>query len=100
MWPWQRPSVAEQALTLLREQNAAQTALLTELVGAVRAQTELAQSQWELMTRPTADPKVRLMTPAVEAQYERQRATPKVRAIDPKGILAGLGEDWDKELYG
>jgi hypothetical protein len=107
------PSKFDQLLTVLREDRAAQAAttaaqlaLLTTFVEGARAQTELAVRQFALLAPPTTAPnEVRMRTPAIEADLERQYLNAKAphRAesyIDPAQILSDLQREFDADQAG
>lgn len=108
---WSRlfgPSRAERAEALtremlgaLRDERAALTAVLTKALDNAEAQTALTRAQYDLLTAPVGEAQVRLMTPAIEAQYERDRmaaatvpVTPAHTPISPERLLADLKKDF------
>lgn len=74
-----RPKWA-QVLDVLREDRAANSAILTELLGAVKAQQDLAKAQFDALAFAGGEPTtVHLRTPAEEAHFEHLRALTRVR---------------------
>lgn len=101
------PSRADAAETLtrdliavLREERATQAALLTQFIEGSKAQTALVQAQFALLTTPVAAPEVRLMTPAHEAAYERNRVmngatpVPLFKPLSTQALLDDLARDF------
>lgn len=105
---WSRlfgPSTTDKLLDVLREDRAAQTALLTSLIDATRAQSALAQQQLDLLKAPPEPPIVRVMDDAAEAAYERKRRQAKIgseipegsQVIDPDALMAALAAEFRAE---
>lgn len=98
-----RADAAESAnaalLAMLREDRAAYSVVLAKFLDNAEAQTALARAQFDLMTAPTGPTEVRLMTPAIEAQYERDRLAPHttpapLTTLDPSQLLSDLARDF------
>jgi hypothetical protein len=96
------PSKFDRMLDILREDRAATMALMTALVDSTKAQADLAAKQLALLTAPTDAPRVHVMTPAVEAAYERQRnaaaktPTPGTTIV-PDTLLAALTQQFAED---
>ncbi len=73
MWPWTRPSTTDGLLEGLLAQQAAQTAALTEAIKALSTFADIQKAQSDAILAPVDPPKVRLMTPDIEAAYARER---------------------------
>lgn len=97
---FRRPSTTDRLLDVLREDRAAQTALMQELVAAVRATADVSHQQLALLTAPTEAPRVRVMTDLDEAANDRARRAARettdphaFRTIDPTSFLAEVTSD-------
>lgn len=93
------PSTADRLLEVLREDRAAQTTLLVSLIDSIRAQSDLAKRQLDLLAAPAGTPEVRVMTDADEARYERERLSHKadpstLRTLDPEALFDDLARDF------
>lgn len=101
---WQRlfgPSQVDRVLDVLKEDRAASAALTAALIEAIKDQTALTRKQLDLLTAPTEPPKVRVMTRAHEAEYEKLRQEAdnvrKVRTVNPDTFLASTEAEFARE---
>ena len=92
------PTQVDRVLEVLREDRAAQTALVTAVIDTLKVTGELQKQQLALMTAPVEAPIVRVMTPATEAAHERARdaarANGAVREVAPDDFLAALTREF------
>lgn len=99
------PSKADQLIDVLREDRAATQAVMEStnevfkaLADGLKAQAAIAQKQMDLWTAPTEPPKVRLMTPATEAAYEKAREAPKpTTTVELDSLLSDLSREFSTQ---
>jgi hypothetical protein len=94
---WQRlfgPSRVDQLLDILKDDRAAQTRVIETLLANAKAQMDVVKQQYDLLTAPQSPAEVRIMTPDVEAAFERQRRNPEVAPVSPDVLLADLARDF------
>lgn len=85
-------------LDILEADRAQTTALLSAVLEQSKAAMDLSAKQYALMTQPGSPPEVRLMTPAIEAEFERKRnADAAPSSIIPADLLRDLNAQFHSD---
>lgn len=88
-------SRVDRMLDILEADRAQTATLLSAVLEQSKATMDLSAKQYALMTQPVGTPEVRLMTPDIEAAFERDRhAVTTPSSVIPADLLRDLTDQF------